>query len=373
MDKEKQISEAEKTILPEESAVSEKSAPKKRKTRTAALGVLLKKKTARRLAIKDQPATPSDPTFQALAEEILPEIEALQETEKKSPVVNEFDNKYANFFQENKKEENLEKINSVFNIPDENENDKGKKVLKISLIVLGMVAVLGLAGTAGYFYYKYKTLSRTNPSAKESQAYIEKISKFILLPDEEPTLATVADVEKLKEQPFFAEAQNGDKVLLFMQAKKAFLYRPSENKLIEMMALGESQTSSLQNTQENQNLVVPIPVEEQPAESASQPAAEIAEIPEKQKENAKVAVYNGANIKGLAQKIGDKLALISGVIVSEKTNAEGSYQKTLVIDLSGSQTELAQKIAAELGGEIGQLPEGETKPAADILVIVAKE
>lgn len=51
--------------------------------------------------------------------------------------------------------------------------------------------------------------------------------------DETPTIATVSDITKLQGQPFFAKAQNGDKVYVYSNAKKAILYRPSENKIIE--------------------------------------------------------------------------------------------------------------------------------------------
>lgn len=64
---------------------------------------------------------------------------------------------------------------------------------------------------------------------------IEEVGKIIALPQgETPTVATVTDLEKVKNQAFFANAQNGDKVLIFANAKKAILYRPSEKKIIEV-------------------------------------------------------------------------------------------------------------------------------------------
>lgn len=64
---------------------------------------------------------------------------------------------------------------------------------------------------------------------------IKEVGKIIVLPDgETPTVATVTDLEKVKNQDFFARAQNGDKILIYPKAKKAFLYRPSEKKIIEV-------------------------------------------------------------------------------------------------------------------------------------------
>ena len=52
--------------------------------------------------------------------------------------------------------------------------------------------------------------------------------------DETPTLASVTDKTKLKDQPFFKDAENGDQILIFPQAKKAIIYRESTNKLINV-------------------------------------------------------------------------------------------------------------------------------------------
>lgn len=255
---------------------------------------------------------------------------------------------------------------SIFTEPEKIPK-KGSKWLKIVLIAFILGCILGLSGTAFYFYRQYKKvvlnqnviLNEEEKAAKESQSIKEIIGQFMELPtDEEPVLATVTDVEKIKTQPFFTNAQNGDKVLIYTKNKKAILYRPSTKKIIEVSILSGTESAAAVNP-------------------ATEPVAQSNEAPSDDSTNvenvARVAVYNGGNINGLAQKIGDKIALISGVTVSEKTNAAGSYQKNLVIDLSGNRQELAQKIAETLGGEVGTLPEGETKPEADILVIAAKE
>lgn len=108
-------------------------------------------------------------------------------------------------------------------------------------IVLGLLigAVLALIPSY-YFYTKYQQAQKLlkNPqqvSLEQTKSVVDKVGKLIALPnDETPSLATVQDKSKLKDQPFFKNAVNGDKLLLFIKAKKAILYRESNNKIIEV-------------------------------------------------------------------------------------------------------------------------------------------
>ncbi len=60
----------------------------------------------------------------------------------------------------------------------------------------------------------------------------------MILPNgETPTIATVSDPEALKDQVFFVDAQKGDKVLIYSNAKKAILYRPGDDKIITIAPL----------------------------------------------------------------------------------------------------------------------------------------
>jgi len=48
------------------------------------------------------------------------------------------------------------------------------------------------------------------------------------------------------------------------------------------------------------------------------------------------------------------------------------YKETLVIDLNGTHAKEADEIASLLKGRVSPLPEGESKPDADILIISGK-
>src|SRR3989338_5146219 len=115
-----------------------------------------------------------------------------------------------------------------------------KSKLFIILLVLTAVGI----GTTINFYRQLSEL-KNNPQIsiqKEVKSVVAEISKIMILPvGEDPTVATVADPEKLKGQSFFANAKKDDKVLIYTNAKKAILYRPSERKIVEVAPLNIGQ------------------------------------------------------------------------------------------------------------------------------------
>lgn len=110
-------------------------------------------------------------------------------------------------------------------------------------VIVGLI-VLVIIITGGFVYYnnqkKTQPIQNQTPSLaeqreKDNAVLIEKVGKLILLPSkEQPTIATVSDKSKLATQPFFTNSLDGDKVLVYTNAKKAILYRPSTNKIIEV-------------------------------------------------------------------------------------------------------------------------------------------
>lgn len=62
---------------------------------------------------------------------------------------------------------------------------------------------------------------------KTGNKIVDQVAKLIVLPDEKPVVATIVKAELLKNNKFFAEANNGDQVLFFKKADKAILYDPT--------------------------------------------------------------------------------------------------------------------------------------------------
>ena len=141
------------------------------------------------------------------------------------------------------------------------------------------------------------------------------------------------------------EHLKGDKVLIFAEAKKAILYRPSTKKLIEVANINLADTNGVVAGSKDENV-----------EAAA----------------VKMSVFNGTKEDNIFQDIEDKLKeqKINAEFVTKRNALRDNYIQTLVVDLTGESSESADQIAKALDGQVGSLPKGETKPeGSDILII----
>ena len=110
------------------------------------------------------------------------------------------------------------------------------------LLIILILLVLG-AGGAAYWYFDRDgkaggvSLNDLPPqpqlSPEEIQDVLQTVDRHIVLPPGEPLIATVQDAASLKKlQPFFDSSENGDQLLVYPD--RAFLYRPSADKLINV-------------------------------------------------------------------------------------------------------------------------------------------
>ncbi|MBI5139496.1 hypothetical protein HZA26_02715 [Candidatus Nomurabacteria bacterium] len=110
-----------------------------------------------------------------------------------------------------------------------------QKVIDRLVLLIAIVAV----AFGAYFYYQWSLLKQNPQTVAQAEIrdLVAKVSKLVVLPEETPTVATVADTEPLKGQAFFAKAVKGDKVLIYTTARKAYLYSVSMNKILEVAPL----------------------------------------------------------------------------------------------------------------------------------------
>jgi hypothetical protein len=111
---------------------------------------------------------------------------------------------------------------------------------KRSLIILGIAAVLVL-GDAGFYFNRSLVTNSQSSAQSEVNKLIAQVGTLIVLPaNEQPVVATVSDPELLRGQALFADAQIGDKLLIYNVAHKAILYSPKLNKIIAVAPLSAS-------------------------------------------------------------------------------------------------------------------------------------
>lgn len=114
-----------------------------------------------------------------------------------------------------------------------------------NIILVMLVILIGMSGSLYYFYSKSKEVTIQKNPKSDLEKTISQVGRLMVLPtDETPTMATVSDPEKLKDQPFFVNAKTGDKVLIYSNARKAILYSPTQDKIIEVAPVNLGATAS---------------------------------------------------------------------------------------------------------------------------------
>lgn len=226
------------------------------------------------------------------------------------------------------------------------------------LIVVGVVGLAAITAPSYYFYNRYQQAQNQagnlSSGSNEVAMLVEKVGAHMDIPKgEAPTVATVSDKTKLLDQPFFAKADNGDKVLIFQGAKKAILYRPKTDKIIEVAPI---------NLPGNQD-------------SSASAAVAGAQDDKASSEPIKVVLLNGTTKTGLTRTAENKLKeQFKNVQIVERSNAsEQDYKETLVVDLTDTNRKIADSISKALGGKVESLPKEESIPKEGQILIILGE
>ena len=227
-------------------------------------------------------------------------------------------------------------------------------------MIFGIIFVLSAIGAAWSFAGKRIATSSSSDRAaeidqeeaqKEIDELVEQVSKHILLPkDEEPVIATVVDARALvKEQPFYHNVRNGDKLLIYPNTLRALIYSPERDILVNVGPVQVQQNITNQESAVNTNAVSP------------------------EGKGLTIEIRNGSSKNGAAKSLGEELAVYPEYTVVSVTDASrNTYADPLLVDLSdGAKSELVSQLATHLGVEIvTSIPEGEEASSANAVVII---
>lgn len=105
----------------------------------------------------------------------------------------------------------------------------------MSSIVISLFSLLAVF----FFYHKYWVNSPEKLAEREINQLVKSVARLIDLPaDELPVVATVKNTDELKEQTFFSNAKIGYKILIYEKNKKAIMYNPESDKIVEVSHIG---------------------------------------------------------------------------------------------------------------------------------------
>lgn len=240
---------------------------------------------------------------------------------------------------------------ALFSIPSGNFSRRKKFVygllafLALSVIIAVIVQNFSLRSQVRNLEGKL-AVSGQEQTADETGQIIEAVGRLIILPaGEQPAIATVSDTQKLAGQQFFANAKVGDKVLIYTQSKKAILFRPSENRLIEIAPISAGSENAT---------TAPV--------SGSEPVARVYNL----------EIRNASGKPGAAAAMAEKFKNLPQFSVAKIGNAS-SVRPDTSVTASVSLTDAAESLIKEIIPQAemqAPLPEGEPPSLADILIIL---
>ncbi len=240
-------------------------------------------------------------------------------------------------------------------------DNKAGRLGKIIVVLLFIV----LVGACVWLFINYNNaqkqvdyfsnLTPEEMNEKATNELLEKVGKLIVLPnDQEPIVSTIQDIDELaKDQPFFKDAQNGDKVIVYKD--RAIIYSLTKNILINVGPVyTQENEEEADNQNKNENSKIN-KIDTQPVEK-----------------NITLEIRNGSETAGLAAELKNKLSAEKNYKVISVNNAtRKNYNENILVNLNGKDV---SKLEEELGTQaINFLPEGEVQSVADVVIILGNK
>lgn len=125
-------------------------------------------------------------------------------------------------------------MNDIQKKPNPNVALNGTQKKQTGLLVAGAAVIV--IGVLLLFLLPSGDIAKDGKiSESEAQKIKAEIVKLINTPQEEPVMALVTNADQLiTEQPFYQGVTNGDVLVIYPQARKAILFNPRTNKLVNV-------------------------------------------------------------------------------------------------------------------------------------------
>lgn len=193
------------------------------------------------------------------------------------------------------------------------------KTHKLRALLFFMVAVVVLTGAV--------LLLRPSAGELTHDEIVIRVNKELSISgDANPAILTVEDKTQAT-QPFLQQAENGDKVLLYYKAMKSVLFRPSENRIVHQGAYTPP--------------------------------------------DAKVFVRKGTQDSTKVDEILAKLEDVQDIdVISQDSSSKTDYSGVTIVHVTDRYDQKVQELEKLFSTKVVRLPNGESFPDADILIIV---
>jgi hypothetical protein len=200
--------------------------------------------------------------------------------------------------------------------------------------------------------------SGSNTSSGDDTAKtLEKVKMHLVLPSEEPKIVPLVNVEILKkDQPFFALAKDGDKLIIYN--KKVILYDPVIDRIVDIAQIRISPPISS----------APLP-SNIPAISITIPK------PTEELKKYKISMYLATDSTQTEKKAKDAIKQLSQFEIAQTGKSKSTnYRNNIVVNLKGAQDDITTKLTKALSATSSSIPKSETAPSSniDFLVIISK-
>lgn len=130
---------------------------------------------------------------------------------------------------------------------------------KLRSVIL-LLLLVALIAVSAFLYLKYQETQKQVEKLSTIQGQQElnktqvnqllgEMRSIIVLPKgEDPVVATIVDIKQLKDKEFYKDAKNGDRVVVFSNAKKAYIYRPETKTIVNVGAFQVDNSQTPQTT-----------------------------------------------------------------------------------------------------------------------------